>query len=142
VIDTTELQTIFGIQSQLVNDFEAVAHSLPVLRPANLANSGGGAGDTTAPLAVLGPGTGLAGACFVPVGDKPIVIPSEGGHATLAICNREDQIIGQLRQVFGHASAERAISGPGLENIYQAIGALEQVQTPTKDCATRGRPIT
>jgi glucokinase len=134
VIDTTELQTIFGIQSQLVNDFEAVAHSLPVLRPADLANLGGGVGDTTAPLAVLGPGTGLGVACSVVVRRKPIVIPSEGGHATLAgTCDREDQIIGHLRQRFGHASAERAISGPGLENIYQAIGALEQVQTPQQN---------
>jgi glucokinase len=83
---------------------------------------------------VLGPGTGLGVACFVPFRHKPIVIASEGGHATLAgTCDREDQIIGHLRQRFGHASAERAISGPGLENIYQAIGALDQVQTPLQN---------
>jgi glucokinase len=44
-------------------------------------------------------------------------------------CDREDQIIQHLRQRFGHVSAERAVSGPGLENIYLAIGALDNVET-------------
>jgi glucokinase len=62
------------------------------------------------------------------------VIQSEGGHATLAAtCDREDQIIAQLRQRFGHASAERALSGPELENIYQAIGALDKLETPLQN---------
>jgi glucokinase len=130
VIDAFELQSTFGLQSQFVNDFAAVAHSLPLLGPADLAKLGGGAGDKTSPMAVLGPGTGLGVACLVRQSDKPFVIASEGGHATLAAtCDREDQIIQHLRQRFGHASAERAVSGPGLENIYLAIGALEQVET-------------
>jgi len=53
-----------------------------------------------------------------------LVIASEGGHATLAgNSDREDAIIRILRERFGHAS-ERAISGPGLENIFQAIARL------------------
>jgi glucokinase len=55
-----------------------------------------------------------------------LVVPSEGGHSTLAAnSDREDAIIAILRQRFGHVSAERAISGPGLENIFQAIARLE-----------------
>ena len=74
---------------------------------------------------MLGPGTGLGVACLIRRTDKPVVIPSEGGHATLAAtCDREDQIIKHLRQRFGHASAER-----GLENIYLAIGALDKAET-------------
>ena len=38
---------------------------------------------------------------------------------------REDAIVKHLRQRFGHASAERAVSGGGLENIYQAIVDLD-----------------
>jgi glucokinase len=37
---------------------------------------------------------------------------------------RENAILRNLRQRFGHASAERALSGPGLGNIYQAIAQL------------------
>jgi glucokinase len=133
VIDTAELQTLFGFRSQLFNDFEAVAHSLPLLETADLAKIGGIAANKTGPMAVLGPGTGLGVACLVPRADKPIVIQSEGGHATLAgICDREDRIVHQLRQHFGHASAERALSGPGLENIYQAIGALDKLEMPLR----------
>jgi glucokinase len=130
VIDASELQAAFGLRSQLVNDFAAVAHSLPSLGPTDVAKLGGGAADMTAPMAVLGPGTGLGVACLVHQADKPVVVASEGGHATLAAtCDREDQIIQHLRQRFGHASAERAISGPGLENVYQAIAALDNVET-------------
>ena len=87
-------------------------------------------------MAVLGPGTGLGVACLMPRADKPIVIASEGGHATLAAtCDREDRIIQHLRQRFGHASAERALSGPGLENIYRAIGAVDKVETPLQNAA-------
>jgi Glucokinase len=37
---------------------------------------------------------------------------------------RSDFLLHQrrLRQRFGHASAERALTGPGLENVYRAIG--------------------
>lgn len=129
VIDAIELQATFGLRWQLVNDFAAVAHSLPLLGPTDLAKLGGGVADKTAPMAVLGPGTGLGAACLIRRADQPVVVASEGGHATLAAtCDREDQIIQHLRQRFGHASAERAVSGPGLENIYMAIGALDNTE--------------
>jgi len=123
VIDAIELQATFGLRSWLVNDFAAVAHSLPLLGPTDLAKLGGGAADKTAAMAVLGPGTGLGVACLIRRADQPLVIASEGGHATLAAtCDREDQIIQHLRQRFGHASAEQAVSGPGLENIFAQSG--------------------
>ena len=129
VIEAAELQAIFGLQAELLNDFAAVANSLPLLGPADLAKLGGVAGDKTSPMAVLGPGTGLGVACLIRRGDKRVVIASEGGHATLAAtCDREERIIQHLRQRFGHASAERALSGPGLENIYRAIGAVDKVE--------------
>ena len=135
VIDSVELETKFGFKSQLFNDFEAVAHSLPVLGPADLAQVGGGEANKTSPMVVLGPGTGLGVACRVARTDGAVV-QSEGGHATLAAtCNREDQIIQHLRRRFSHVSAERAVSGPGLENLYHAIGTLKKVTTPLKDAA-------
>jgi glucokinase len=118
VIEAAELQAIFGLQSELLNDFATVANSLPLLGPTDLAKLGGVAGDKTSPMAVLGPGTGLGVACLIRRADKPVVIASEGGHATLAAtCDREDRIIQHLRQRFGHVSAERALSGPGLESL-------------------------
>ena len=84
-------------------------------------------------MVVLGPGSGLGVACLV---DRSVVIASEGGHATLAPTGeQEDHIMAHLRKRFGHVSAERAISGSGLENVYQAIAALEGLEIPPRNAA-------
>lgn len=136
VIDTPELRATFKLEARIFNDFEAVALSLPWLTPTDLAPIGGGNPAAGAPKAVVGPGSGLGVACLIPRSEKPVVISSEGGHATLAAtCEREDRIIGQLRQRFGHVSAERVVSGMGLENIYQAIAALDGVDITSRSAA-------
>jgi glucokinase len=136
VIDALELRATFKLEAQIVNDFEAVALSLPWLTSTDLAPIGGGKPEAGAPKAVLGPGSGLGVACLIPHSEKPVVISSEGGHATLAAtCEREERIIGQLRQRFGHVSAERAVSGVGLENIYQAVATLDGIDIPSRSAA-------
>ena len=79
-------------------------------------------------MAVIGPGTGLGMAGVVCRGDRTTIVPTEGGHATLpGTTPREDAVIERLRLNFGHVSAERALSGPGLENLYEAIAAVDGV---------------
>jgi glucokinase len=88
-----------------------------------------------APMAVLGPGSGLGVAGLVP-GSPPRVVVSEGGHVTVATTSRrEDAVIDHLRGRFGHVSAERVISGPGLENLYEAITSVESVKVPARNAA-------
>ena len=148
LIDAHELRKTFGLEARIVNDFEATALSPPCLDAADLYVIGGGQATDGAPMAVLGPGTGLGVACLVPASNRFIVLASEGGHATLAgACDREDRILDHLRQRFGHVSAERALSGDGLENIYQAIAAIEGINaTPctaaeiTKNALNGGSP--
>lgn len=126
LVDPFQLSTLFGFDFQIVNDFQAVAYSLPSLTPADLRMIGGGKVEDGAAKVALGPGSGLGVACLIETRNGPLVVPSEGGHSTLAgNTQREDAIIGVLRERFGHASAERAISGPGLENIFQAIAHLD-----------------
>jgi glucokinase len=129
VIDARELYQTFGLEAWIINDFEAVAHSLPSLTAADLVKIGGGEAELAAPMVVLGPGTGLGVASLVSRLVTPIVIPSEGGHATFGGTgsDREDDIVRHLRRRFGHVSAERVISGEGLENIYQAIVTFDQL---------------
>lgn len=129
VIDAEEVQSEFGLKTTLMNDFEAVAYSVPSLTArGDVEPIGSGTADPSAPIAVLGPGTGLGVACLISSGDKPSVIASEGGHATLAgTCEREDAIINQLRLRFGHVSAERAISGAGLESLFTAAAAVDGI---------------
>jgi len=103
-----------------------VAWSLPRLSADKLLQIGGGQQVAGTPLVAVGPGTGLGVAVNVPHGAGHIVLPGEGGHATMAGSSaREDAVIGHLRQRFGHVSAERVLSGGGLENLYQAIAAVD-----------------
>jgi glucokinase len=136
VVDARELYSTFKLEARIINDFEAVAFSLPSLTSADLVGIGGGKAESVAPMVVLGPGSGLGVACLVPGLGKPVVIPSEGGHATLAgMCDREDEIIKQLRRRFGHVSAERMVSGDGLENVFQAIVVLDGLTLPPRSAA-------
>lgn len=116
-----------GLQRLLfVNDFTALALALPTLRPEELRPIGGGSAVQGAPWALLGPGTGL-GVSGLIRGAKGAdsVLSGEGGHVTLAAADDDEAaVIDWLRRRFGHVSAERALSGQGLENLYQAWAAL------------------
>ena len=108
----------------VLNDFEALAHSLPHLPADELHRIGGVVAVEHAPKLVLGPGTGLGVAGLVWSGEHWIALPGEGGHITLGADNaRELDLIERLRQGRRHLSAERALSGPGLADLYQAIAA-------------------
>lgn len=122
---------------RVLNDFEALAHAVPGLRPEDLRAVGGGAAQPDAALAVIGPGTGLGVSGLVPDGRGGWrVIVGEGGHATLPATNaREASLLAVLRERFGHASAERALSGPGLVNLYQALCVLDGLAPEPLDAA-------
>jgi glucokinase len=137
VIDAADLRAACGFSTvRLINDFEAVAWALPRLSHDKLLQVGGGQQVVGAPLAALGPGTGLGMAFSIPYATGHLVFPSEGGHSTLAGTSlREDAVIGYLRQRFGHVSAERILSGNGLENLHEAVAAVDHVTLPRRPAA-------
>ncbi len=138
IVAADELRSRFGFSEvHIVNDFEAVAWSLPDLTDSDLRAIGGRQPKKGAPMIVLGPGTGLGVAAYLPrERGGGLVVRSEGGHATLPSgSSREDAIVATLRQKFGHVSAERALSGHGLENLYHAIAALESQAVPERTAA-------
>jgi glucokinase len=137
IVDARELRERFGFAAaRVVNDFEATARSLPHLLTEDVRAIGGGSAVAGAPMAVLGPGSGLGVAALLTDGTRRIVAAGEGGHASLAAgSRREDAVIDLLRQRFGHVSAERALSGPGLENLYRAIAALDGTDAPQRNAA-------
>ncbi|MDH3769203.1 MAG: glucokinase, partial [Gammaproteobacteria bacterium] len=112
---------------EIINDFTAVALSLPRLREKDLAPVGGGAPRTGAAMAALGPGTGLGVSGLIPGPTGWAPISGEGGHTTLAAgTEREAQVIDALRDRYGHCSAERVISGPGLVVLYNTLRHLAE----------------
>jgi glucokinase len=132
-LDTAEMCRSFKFKSAtLINDFEAIAWSLPHLVPGDLHYLGGPTKfSEPAPMAAIGPGTGLGVGCLLPEGGSWRALASEGGHATLAAGDvREAAVIAWLRERHGHVSAERALSGDGLINLYAAIAALDGCDVP------------
>lgn len=125
------LQRSLGVKRLLViNDFTALALALPALKPSDLLQVGGADAVAEAPIALIGPGTGLgvSGLLRAPRQGGWVPLSGEGGHVTLAgATEREDEVIRNLRQRFGHASAERALSGAGLVNLYTALCELDGV---------------
>jgi glucokinase len=123
----SEVKETLGLDRFVViNDFTALALALPALTEADLHRIGSGAAKPGAALAVLGPGTGLGVSGLLPTGPGRFVpLRGEGGHVTLAASDERDSaVLQRLRSRFGHASAERAVSGPGLVNLYEATAAL------------------
>ena len=116
----------------VINDFTALALAVPHLQPGDLEPIGGGAAVIDAPAAVIGPGTGLGVSALVQgKGKQVIALESEGGHVTCPSVNdSESAVLAILRREFGHVSAERCISGPGLVNLYRALAELDG-QAPT-----------
>jgi glucokinase len=115
------LRVRLGVDRMLVlNDFTALALALPTLSADELEAVGAGAAVAGAPIALLGPGTGLGVGGLVFAGARALPITSEGGHVTLsAEDEREERLIAALRREFGHPSAERALSGSGLVHLYR-----------------------
>lgn len=135
VFSAAALAARFGFaRVRLVNDFLAQAHALPHLAPADLLPIGGGRAALGAPMLVLGPGTGLGVAGFLPA--QGLAIPTEGGHAGLAPTDpREDAVVAALRARCGRAGAEEALSGRGLGHLHAVIAGLRGADLPPRDAA-------
>ncbi|XHS78919.1 glucokinase [Burkholderiaceae bacterium UC74_6] len=121
----------------MLNDFEALALSLPRLQAAQLrawpaAQAQAGKGPT---LAVIGPGTGLGVGGVTRTGGTHgiwLALPGEGGHATLAAGDDfEAALLAHVRGSFEHVSAERLLSGIGMPVLHGAVAAvLGSAQVP------------
>lgn len=131
VLDSGELAQALGLRTaKVVNDLVALAWAAPKLAPSDVVTIGRGQAVASEPIALIAPGTGLGMACFVPDGARALA--SEGGHATLAsTTDDEAAIITFLQRRYGHASAERVLSGGGLVNLRDALADREGAQPPS-----------
>jgi glucokinase len=119
------LQSALGLESlQVLNDFEALALSLPRLKPAQL-RPHGALPVAAGTLAVIGPGTGLGVGGVTQTARGWVALPGEGGHATLAPADdHESALLQYARSRHAHVSAERLLSGIGLPLLHEAVAAV------------------
>lgn len=109
---------------RVINDFHAMARSLPELEALEQI---GGAGEPAdgGLKAVLGPGSGLGMGLLAGHPGGWQVLVSEGGHADLAPGNPlEAELLSVLQTAHGHVSWETVLSGPGLVRLYHAVCQL------------------
>jgi len=110
----------------ILNDFEALAWSLPYLKPDDLAQIGGHPPEKPSVKLVLGPGTGLGMATLAPLpngGWMPLA--GELGHGTLPIVTQEEFDLREAMTLPGVLfESEDAITGPGILRMYNAICEL------------------
>jgi glucokinase len=115
----------------VVNDFKALAMSIPQLRPEETIRVGGGIARPGSVIGVLGAGTGLGVSALIPVGGHYIALDSEGGHVTFSPSNDAEMAILRFAQrEHPHVSAERLLSGIGLSTVYRALA--EQMGRPVE----------
>ena len=121
-----QLRTELGLQSlQVLNDFEALALSLPRLSAMQW-RAHGAVPVAAGTLAVIGPGTGLGVGAVVEADGRWIALPGEGGHATLAPADEfEAEVLRHARSRHVHVSAERLLSGTGLPLLHESVAQAE-----------------
>lgn len=114
-----------GLQTLLVvNDFTALAMSLPSLGVDEKRQIGGGVAVPKSVIGVLGAGSGLGVSGLIPTADGFVTLATEGGHVNFApFDQREFAILQFAWQEWTHVSAERILSGPGMELVYRALAA-------------------
>lgn len=114
------------INLRVINDFTALALALPLLRPNEQKQIGGGQGKPRSAIGLIGPGTGLGVSGLMPVGAKGwLPLAGEGGHVSFSpVDDEQDAILRLVRQKHRNVSAERLISGPGLVRLYGAVAEL------------------
>ncbi len=107
----------------LLNDFSALALSIPHLPAEELELIGSGQAVRGTPIGILGPGTGLGVSGLIPDDDgKWIALASEGGHTSFSPCDEtETWLWDEARKVYGHVSMERFLSGAGLQFIHRCL---------------------
>lgn len=115
---------------ELLNDFEALAFSLPHLAGDDLTPIGGpDVPEAGKAKAVLGPGTGLGVAGLVPAGSGWAPVPCEGGHVSVpAVTDLEFEIVRALRaDGLPYVDAEHLLSGLGLPRLHRGLALVHGV---------------
>lgn len=138
-LDGEKLQKDLHIPKvSLINDFVAVGYNIVLEsdEEKTLETLQIGEPSPTAPIAIIGAGTGLGQAFAIPQGNSYQVFPTEGGHVDFAPQNDLESELLQYLRKDGKVDVERVVSGPGIIEIFrflrdykfdsEAVGNIEE----------------
>ncbi len=137
-VDAARLSKILsGAPVHLINDLEANAWGIEVLKEGELAKIQSPSNPLLGHRALISAGTGLGEAGLYFDGKNHHPFASEAGHADFAPRNeKEIALLKYLSKIYSHISYERVLCGQGLYNIYQFLNEYHR-QTPSLEFSHR-----
>ncbi|HXZ42213.1 MAG TPA: glucokinase [Terriglobales bacterium] len=131
VIEHAELARELNINLRsvrLMNDLEAIAGAVPILRPSDIQTINAGEPVPRGAIAVIAPGTGLGESFLTWDGSRYLAHSSEGGHSDFAPTDaRQIRLLEYMLKKFDHVSFEHLCSGIGIPNIYGYMRDVEGI---------------
>jgi glucokinase len=129
VMDEVSLTKDLHLKSvRLINDLEAVARAIPILRAGDVITLNVGEPVHGGTIGVIAPGTGLGQSFLTWDGSKYVSHSSEGGHSDFAPTDeRQIGLLKYLLERFDHVGVERVCSGIGIPNIYEYLREIERI---------------
>ena len=119
-VDADEIASRTGAPVALLNDLEAMAYSLEVLAPEEQVVLQTGVPQPDGHAALMAAGTGLGEAALHRVAGRLVPAPAEAGHTDFAArSDREWGLARMLIELYGRATVEHVLSGPGLLNVHR-----------------------
>lgn len=112
----------------LINDLEAIARAVPILRPSDAYTVNRGEAVPGENNPVIAPGTGLGESFLTWDGSRYTAHSSEGGHSDFAPTDqRQIHLLECMLNSFDHVSFERVCSGIGIPHIYGYLRDVEHL---------------
>lgn len=112
----------------LMNDLEAIARAVPILRPSDVQTINIGESVPRGAIAVIAPGTGLGESFLTWEGNRYLAHSSEGGHCDFAPADdRQIRLLEYMFKIFDHVSFEHVCSGIGIPHLYRYLRDVERV---------------
>ena len=127
-IDQQALAARFGFSSiRIVNDFAAMARSVPALTDKHFTTLFEGVAVPEAPVLVAGAGTGFGVATIIPEANGAwTCVSGEGGHARYAPQTKiERRLAAHLQARYGYVSNELICGGTNLGLVHAALCEIE-----------------
>jgi len=113
---------------QLINDLEAIARAVPILRPSDVQTINTGEPVQRGAIAVIAPGTGLGESFLTWEGIRYVAHSSEGGHCDFAPTDeRQIRLLEYMLKLFDHVSFEHVCSGIGIPHLYRYLRDVEHI---------------